>query len=122
MLPHAGTGTKIWREVTALGTLLGAAAEVAGSTVEADVAILLDHASVWAQDHPAQPTTELKPVEVIKSWYAELWKQGVTCDVVHPEADLSGYRLVLAPSLYLVSDHGAAGLERFVAAGGTALA
>lgn len=122
MLPHAGTGTKIWREVTALGTLLGAAAEVAGSTVEADVAILLDHASVWAQDHPAQPTTELKPVEVIKSWYAELWKQGVTCDVVHPEADLSGYRLVLAPSLYLVSDHGAAGLGRFVAAGGTALA
>ncbi|MEV4104473.1 beta-galactosidase [Nonomuraea sp. NPDC049649] len=121
MVPHAGTGTKIWREVTGLGALLGAAAEVAGSTVRADVAILLDHASVWAQDHPAQPTEELKPVDVIKSWHAALWKQGVTCDVVHPEADLSGYRLVLAPALYLVSDQGAANLERFVAAGGTAL-
>ncbi|MGI5268042.1 beta-galactosidase [Nonomuraea sp. CA-218870] len=122
MLPHAGTATKIWREVTGLGALLRAAAEVAGSTVRAGAAILLDHASVWAQDHPAQPTGELKPVEVIKSWHAELWKQGVTCDVVHPEADLSGYRLVLAPALYLVSDRGAAALERFVAGGGTALA
>lgn len=121
MVPHAGTGTKIWREVTGLGALLKAVAEVAGSTVRADVAILLDHASVWAQDHPAQPTEELKPVDVIKSWHAALWKQGVTCDVVHPEADLSGYRLVLAPALYLVSDRGAANLERFVAAGGTAL-
>src|SRR5690606_12273905 len=60
MVPHAGTGTKIWREVTGLGALLGAAAEVAGSTVRADVAILLDHSSVWAQDHPAQPTGELR--------------------------------------------------------------
>ncbi|MDA0638666.1 beta-galactosidase [Nonomuraea sp. MCN248] len=122
MLPHAGTATKIWREVTGLGALLRATAEVTGSTVRAETAILLDHASVWAQDHPAQPTGELKPVEVIKSWHAELWKQGVTCDVVHPEADLSGYRLVLAPALYLVSDRGAAALERFVAGGGTALA
>jgi beta-galactosidase len=121
MVPHSGTDTKIWREVTGLGALLGAAAEVAGSTVRADVAILLDHSSVWAQDHPAQPTGELRPVELIKRWHAELWRQGVTCDVVHPESDLSGYRLVLAPALYLVSDDGAAALERFVAGGGTAL-
>lgn len=89
--------------------------------MRADVAILLDHSSVWAQDHPAQPTGELRPVELIKRWHAELWRQGVTCDVVHPESDLSGYRLVLAPALYLVSDDGAAALERFVAGGGTAL-
>ncbi|WP_336214061.1 beta-galactosidase [Nonomuraea sp. LPB2021202275-12-8] len=122
MLPHAGTGTKVWREVVGLGGLLKDAAEVAGSTVTSDVAILLDYGSVWAQDHPAQPTTLHKPVEVIKSWHAELWKLGVTCDVVHPESDLSGYRLVLVPALYLVTDHGATNLERFVADGGTVLA
>ncbi|MFI7616662.1 beta-galactosidase [Nonomuraea terrae] len=121
MLPHAGTGTKIWREVVALGDLLREASDVAGSTVEADVAILLDWSSVWAQDHPAQPTDLLKPVEEIKRWHAELWRQGVTCDLAHPESDLSGYRLVLVPALYLVSDADAANLERFVEGGGVAL-
>ena len=39
-------------------------------------------------------------------------------DVAHPEADLAGYRLLLAPALYLVTDEGAESLRRFVAGGG----
>ncbi|MEQ4719415.1 beta-galactosidase [Nonomuraea sp. B19D2] len=121
MLPHAGVNSKIFREVVALGAELDELAEVAGSTVEADVAILLDHSSVWAQDHPAQPTSDLDPVEEVKRWHAALWRAGVTCDVAHPEGDLTGYRLVLVPALYLVSDAGAANLARFVERGGVAL-
>ncbi|TYB63988.1 beta-galactosidase [Nonomuraea sp. PA05] len=119
MLPHAGTDTKIWREVAALGAELAALADVAGSTVKADVALLLDHSSVWAQDHPAQPTAELDPVEEAKRWHAALWRAGVTCDLAHPEGDLTGYRLVVVPQLYLVSDAGAANLEEFARRGGT---
>ncbi|WP_240506269.1 beta-galactosidase [Thermoactinospora rubra] len=121
MVPHAGKDTKIWREVVELGALLKGLAEVAGSTVAAEAAVLLDYASIWAQDHPAQPTSNLRPLEVVTEWYGKLWELGVTCDVVHPESDLSGYRLVVVPSLYLVSDAGAANLERFTAAGGVAL-
>ncbi|MGW4794844.1 beta-galactosidase, partial [Nonomuraea sp. NPDC004297] len=118
MLPHAGTDTRIWREVTALGAELAGLSAVAGSTVSADVALLVDHSSVWAQDHPAQPTTELDPVEEAKRWHAALWRAGVTCDLAHPEGDLSGYRLVVVPQLYLVSDTGAANLEEFARRGG----
>ncbi|UBU09835.1 beta-galactosidase [Nonomuraea gerenzanensis] len=118
MLPHAGTDTKIWREVVALGAELAGLGDVAGSTVTADVALLLDHSSVWAQDHPAQPTAELDPVEEAKRWHAALWRAGVTCDLAHPEGDLSGYRLVVVPQLYLVSDEGAANLEEFARRGG----
>ncbi|MFB9717712.1 beta-galactosidase [Planobispora longispora] len=122
MLPHAGTGTKIWRETAALGAELAGLAEVAGSTVRAEAAILFDHASVWAQDHPAQPTCDMDPVEEAKRWHAALWRAGITCDLARPEGDLSGYRLVLVPALYLVSDAGAANLEEFVRRGGTAVA
>ncbi|MGR6917089.1 beta-galactosidase [[Actinomadura] parvosata] len=118
MLPHAGTDTKIWREVVALGAELAGLSGVAGSTVKADVALLLDHSSVWAQDHPAQPTAELDPVEEAKRWHAALWRAGVTCDLAHPEGDLTGYRLVVVPQLYLVSDAGAANLEEFARRGG----
>ncbi|SDL70446.1 beta-galactosidase [Nonomuraea jiangxiensis] len=121
MLPHAGTGTKIWREVEALGAELAGLAGVAGSTVTAEAAILLDHSSVWAQDHPAQPSSELDPVEEAKRWHAALWRAGITCDLAHPEGDLTGYRLVLVPQLYLVSDSGAANLAAFVRRGGVAL-
>ncbi|MEW9554355.1 beta-galactosidase [Nonomuraea sp. NPDC050783] len=121
MLPHAGPDTKIFREVTALGAELAGLAGVTGSRVSAEAAILLDHASVWAQDHPAQPSAELDPVEEAKRWHAALWRAGVTCDLARPEGDLSGYRLVLVPMLYLVSDAGAAGLAEFVRRGGVAL-
>ncbi|MET8988953.1 beta-galactosidase [Nonomuraea wenchangensis] len=121
MLPHAGPDTKIFREVKALGAELSGLDGVPGSRVTAEVAILLDHASVWAQDHPAQPTSELDPVEEAKRWHAALWRAGITCDLAHPEGDLSGYRLVLVPMLYLVSDAGAAGLADFTRAGGVTL-
>jgi beta-galactosidase len=43
----------------------------------------------------------------------------VAVDFVHPSADLSRYRLVLAPALYLVDDEGAQNLTGFASGGGT---
>src|SRR5450759_5019922 len=48
MLPHAGTDTRVWREVTGLGADLKNLAEVAGSRVESDVAIVWDWPAWWA--------------------------------------------------------------------------
>ncbi|MDG4831324.1 beta-galactosidase [Solwaraspora sp. WMMD1047] len=121
MVPHAGTDSKVWQEVVALGAELGALAEVVGSEVVADVAILLDWSSLWAQRQPSQPSVDLDPLAVIKGWHAALTEATITCDLAHPESDLRRYRLVLAPALYLVSDAGAANLTGFVAGGGTAL-
>src|SRR5690606_596796 len=45
MVPHAGTDSKIWREVVRLGAHLQRLAEIRGSTVRAEVAVLFDHES-----------------------------------------------------------------------------
>ena len=121
MVPHAGTDTKIFREVVALGGELADLGDLAGSTVRADVAILLDWSSIWAQRHPSQPSVDLDPVALTGQWHAALREAGFTCDFARPGGDLSGYRLVCVPALYLVDDAGAAGLVDFVARGGTAL-
>ena len=42
-------------------------------------------------------------------------------DFAHPESSLSGYRLVVVPALYLVSDAGAENVRRFAFDGGTVL-
>jgi len=51
--------------------------------------------------------------------YRALARQGVTIDVVAPEDDLSGYSLVVAPALHVVTPQIAGSLARFVAGGGT---
>jgi beta-galactosidase len=53
------------------------------------------------------------------AWYAALWRAGIVTDFVHPNGDLSPYRLLLAPALYLIDDAGCAALTSFVDSGGT---
>ena len=118
MLPHAGTGTRIWREVLDLGDDLGKLSPVKGSTVSSRVAILWDVESFWAQDLEWRPSSDLDHRERIESFYSVLWNHGISVDFAHPEADLSGYDLVLAPALYLVGDKASANLARYVHDGG----
>jgi beta-galactosidase len=118
MLPHGGTASRSWRELAQLGTDLARHADVLGSTVHADVAILWDWESFWAQDLEWRPTVDLRHRAQIEKWYTALWNLGVRVDFAHPSADLSRYRLVLAPALYLVSDESAANIADYVRRGG----
>ncbi|KQQ28939.1 beta-galactosidase [Frondihabitans sp. Leaf304] len=119
MLPHAGETSRVFRETVALGAELGALAPAVGSRVHASVAILWDWESFWAQDLEWRPSVELAHRRQIETFYTRLWEDGITTDFVHPEADLSTYDLVVAPSLYLISTTARTNIEAFVAAGGT---
>jgi beta-galactosidase len=118
MLPHGGTKTKVWREVVELGANLRALAEIAGSRVEADVAIVFDWPAWWAVELDSHPSVDVEYLPLIRDAYTALWENGVTVDFARPEQDLSGYKLVVVPSLYLVSDGAAANLTGYVRSGG----
>jgi len=119
MLPHAGTDSRVWREVTALGATLSRLDEVRGSRVHADVAILWDFESFWAQDLEWRPSEDLDHDERIRAYYERLWRDGITVDFALPGQDLSGYRLVIAPAQYLLRAADAENLTAFVRGGGT---
>ncbi|MEU3456696.1 beta-galactosidase [Micromonospora sp. NPDC006766] len=121
LVPHAGPETKVFREVCRLGADLAALAEIRGSRVEADVAILFDYEAWWGVELDSHPSVDVSYVDRLAALHGALWRAGVTADVVHPSTDLSRYRLVLVPTLYLVRDADAEALRAFVAAGGTAL-
>lgn len=114
MLPHAGTQSRVWREVVRLGEDLGALAEVRGSGVVADLALLWDWPSWWAQRAGAG----LDAGERAHAWYAATYDQHLTADFAHPEADLRGYPLVVVPALYAMTEAASANLRRYVEDGG----
>ncbi len=119
MLPHGGTDTRIWREVCDLGEQLSRLDDLRGSRVQAQVAVLLDWNSQWAQDLEWRPSIDLTHGEQTARWYDRLWRDHITADFAHPEADLSSYRAVFAPASYLLTDVAAANLRNYVAGGGT---
>ncbi|WP_336632270.1 MULTISPECIES: beta-galactosidase [unclassified Microbacterium] len=118
MIPHAGTTSRVFREVVDLGATLGRLAEMRGSRVHADVAILWDFESFWAQDLEWRPSVDVGHDERIRAFYEQLWRDGITVDFALPGHDLSGYRLVLAPAQYLLRQADADNLNRYVAQGG----
>lgn len=119
MLPHAGTDSRVFREVTDLGAKLSRLDEVRGSRVHADVAILWDFESFWAQGLEWRPSEDVNHDERVRAFYERLWRDGITVDFALPGQDLSGYALVIAPAQYLLRTADADNLNRYVEAGGT---
>ena len=121
MVPHAGPTSRVFREVASLGARLGAIGELQDTRVRAQVAVLYDWESLWAQDLEWRPSDALQFRERMRAYYERLWRDGVQVDFAHPGDDLSGYRLVVAPASYLLTEEQGENLTRYVAGGGTLL-
>ncbi|GGU28270.1 beta-galactosidase [Lentzea flava] len=113
MLPHAGTESRVWQEVVRLGRDLGLLAALRGSHVEADVVLLWDWQSWWAQRG-----AEIDARERAEAWFAATYDLHLTAGFAHPEADLSGCALVVVPALYSMTEAASANLRRYVEEGG----
>jgi len=122
LVPHAGTDTKVWREVVGLGAALKAIGEVAGTAVEQpQVAILYDWNSRWAAELDSHPSAEVTPMTAVRQLYSSLWRSNVGCDFIHPGGDLGRYKVLLVPALYLLTAEHAAAITDFAAGGGSVL-
>lgn len=119
MVPHAGTDTRIFREVSELGRELASVPEIAGTRVARPTAALVTDWDSWrALELDSHPSTALRLPELALGHYRPLFEAGVACDVVPPDRDLSGYRLVVVPNLYLLTERAAERLTAYVRGGG----
>ena len=117
LVPHAGEDSDRFREVCELGAIADRLGEILGSRVDADVAVLWDYEALWAMSGPCMPSSAIDYATAGHTIHRLLRDRGVTCDVVHPSSDLSRYRVVVVPTLYLVSDEDAASIAAAAAAG-----
>ncbi|MEU0112508.1 beta-galactosidase [Streptomyces bobili] len=119
MVPHGGTDTRVWREVVELGASLDSLRPVRGTRTEADVAVLWDWHSWWAQNLAWRPSEDHDPRERADAFYEALYDRHLTVDFAHPEADLSQFPLVVVPALYLMTQAAGNNLRTYVENGGT---
>ena len=118
---HDGTEhTRVFRSVQKTGQWLQKIDQVAGTLTDAKVAVLFDWENMWALDDCQGYCNEGKKYfDTCYAYHRQFWQRGIDCDVVSPKADLSRYKLVVAPMLYLVDSETAQNLEGYVHGGGT---
>lgn len=117
---HDGTAdTRVFRSVAQTGSILQKIDEIAGTVTDSAVAILYDWENMWALDDAQGYALHKKYWPTCYEYHRVFWERGINCDIVSPTADLSRYKLVVAPMLYLTGQDVVDNLERYVNQGGT---
>ena len=117
---HDGTGdTRVFRSVQTTGAVLKQIDEIAGTLTHAKVAVVFDWENMWALDDcQGYASQNKKYFDTCYEYHRVFWERGIDCDIVSPKADLSRYKLVVAPMLYLTDSETVANLKSYVAEGG----
>ena len=118
VLDHDGRPRRRYKEVKRMGKELARVGEkMRGSRLEAEVAMGLSYDARFAFQIQGN-NLGLSYPEHFGRWYRALHGEGVNVDIVQPSADISAYKLVIVPSLYVVSHEETRRLEQFVEGGG----
>jgi len=121
VVDHCGhEHTRVFRDVQEVGDLLARLDPVVGTTVRPQAALLYDWENRWALEDAKGLNNAHKDYEATCiRHYEAFWRQGVPVDILSMEGDFSGYRLLVAPMLYMLRPGVAERIEAFVAGGGT---
>jgi beta-galactosidase len=111
--PAKPTLQKICKELAHIGPRLATA------KTHSDIAVLFDFTNQWAQGFGSIGPAETRYDNEVPRYYQGFKILRRNIDVVPLSADLSSYKLILAPNLRMVDDATAQRLIAFVAAGGT---
>ncbi len=131
VVDHVGhEHTRVFASVAHLGALYERLTEIIGTWTKSEVALIYDWEVRWAFDASegvrsdsdawaVGPRTHDAYAATCLEHYAPFARNGVSVDVVSAKADLSGYKLVVAPQLWMLAPGVADRIARFVEAGGT---
>ncbi len=117
---YGGSDTYEFRGVQAVGERLEELEPLYNSTVKAEAAIVYDTENLWAIEGSAGPRNcGMHYTETVLDHYRALWELGVPADIVDESQSLDGYKLVIAPMVYLLREGFEEKLKAFAEQGGT---
>jgi beta-galactosidase len=118
ILPHAGQENRRYRELARMGAELKKTGALIDATkVVSEAAILMGYEGRWGLEAGIQQKAMQGEFDAIRFHQAFL-ERNIPVDAFDPHGDLSRYKLVIAPRLWLVDEAIAANLRGFVERGG----
>lgn len=118
ILPHAGQENRRYRELARMGAEMRQIGQRIDATrVEASSAVLMGYEGRWAMEAGLDLPQMQGHLDAIR-FHDEFVRRNIPIDALDPHGDLSRYRLVIAPRLWLVDAGIAANLRAFVERGG----
>ena len=121
VIDHYGkSDTRVFREVSELGQRLEGLTSLTETCNQAQVAILFDWDNRWAIDDMQGPRNiGMHYKETVQQHYKAFWKMGIPTDFVDMSCDISKYKVLVAPMMYLLRNGFEQKIKVFVEAGGT---
>ncbi|MFC7322535.1 beta-galactosidase [Halobacillus campisalis] len=121
VVDHVGNEyTRVFKDVTAVGDTLDQLDSIVGTAVDSEVAIIFDTENRWAVKDAQGPRNQgVEYEKTVADHYQAFWNKGVPIDVIDMDRDLSKYKLVVAPMLYMVRPGVGEKIQEFVKQGGT---
>lgn len=120
LVDHEGSeNSRVFREVSQTGLVLEKLSDVIGTVRPSEVALVYDVENRWALDDIKGFRREKKYIETLEAHYTPFWKMGVSVDVIDSTKDISKYKLLIAPMLYMLRPGMAEKIDLFVKSGGT---
>lgn len=120
VIEHVGTEeTRVFREITALGEELTKIRDATlGARAKSDVAIVFDWDNWWAAEYSAGPSKLINYHNEVSRYYKAFFRKNISVDFVSVEDDLSSYKLVVAPMLYMCKEGFDEKVRQYVQQGG----
>lgn len=122
-ISHADrTDTRIYKELQRLGSELSKIGDkIVKLQKHSEVAILFDWDNWWSSELASGPSCDTDYLKQIHHYYEPFYNQNISVDFVSYHSSLCGYKIILAPMLYMMKDNIKEKLENFVRGGGTLL-
>ena len=118
ILDHDGIPRRRYKEVQQTGGELHKISPLLeGTLVKNEAAVLYSYDQLWSlQIQPNNP--RLNYAKVVREYYERLHELNIGVDIVSHDDDFAGYKILVAPLLYLMTPDLVSRLTRFVEAGG----
>ncbi len=127
LLGHDGKPARRYEEAAATARELHRlSADLEGTQVRAEVAMIYDYESAWAFEiQPSYSPREKGELagasnylNAMRRYHRALFRAGAAADMIRPTDDFSRFKVVIAPHLFILSDDAGERLSEFVRAGG----
>lgn len=118
LIDHSNVPGRRFYEFSELCSVAEKLAVIDTTELLSDIAVLYSPENEWA--FRIQPQTDgFSYTEQLKSFHAAFARYGANVDVISPCSDLSRYKVVVAPAMYVYDKAAAENIYRYVVQGGT---